>query len=302
MRVNSITSRLQRACSVLRPNVGHCLWLDRGMANLAAMQWAVNSGYNISAVMQANRIGLPRRFIASLKRTMTCPKTCKHVQGSNTCKRWCWTVLHKGQWELELWSDGAELVILLSNCTSAPHMMSLSRSVGRQTRQPMCPGGIAQYNIFGRGPTDTGDQHRRRLSLSVRRRLRQGTKGALFDGEIGFVNGRILAERLRSTPITVWDFVDEFSSEVLAAVSMRRSSVAAEQSGVTRAQRDAHRLISYSELHAHATRTGAPTGKQAKRGRQCCEASAGTCAPRSMPRQTGTEVHGRSTELFGWSA
>ena len=280
--VSSVTSRLQRACSVLRADVGHCLWLDRGMASFEAMRWASDHGFYISAVMQANRIGLPRRFIASLKKSMTCPKACKHSLGSNACKRWCWTVLHKGQWELELWCDGTELVILLSNCTSATRMMTLSRSVGRQTRQPLCPGGVAQYNIFGRGPTDTGDQHRRRLSLSNRRRLRQGTKGALFDAEIGFVNCRVVAERLRATHVTVWDVADEYCSEVLAATSMRRNTLAAaaEEPTATRSQRDAHRCVSYSELHSRLRRAGgAPAGKRAKRGRACCEAAAGLCAP-----------------------
>ena len=277
--VTSIKARVQRACSVLRPHVGHCLWLDRGMASLDALRWASESGFYISAVMQANRIGLPRRLIALLKKSMTCSKSCTHSQSSSACKRWCWTVLHKGQWELELWCDGSELVIFLSNCTSATRMMTLSRSVGRQIRQPLCPGGIAQYNIYGRGPTDTGDQQRRRLSLSNRRRLRQGTKGALFDGEIGFVNGNIIAERLRARSVTVWEFADEYSAEVLAAVSMRRTSpnAAAQQSGGTRAQRDAHRLVSFREERRSSKREGKLVGTRAKRGRECCDAASGRC-------------------------
>jgi len=265
--------------------MGHCIWLDRGLGNMHAMQWAVDSGFHISAIMQANRIGLPRRLIASLKKSMTCPKKCKHEHGSSKCKRWCWVVLHKGQWELELWSDGSELVILMSDCTSATQMMPLSRSVGRQTRLPICPGGVAQYNIFGRGPTDTGDQHRRRLSLSVRRRLRQGPKGALFDAEIGFVNGRIVAERLRAASVTVWDFADEYCAEVLKAVSMRQTSPApAQEQPSTRAQLDSHRPIDYSELHRRKKRAGAPAGKRAKRGRECCEAACGACPPGAAKR------------------
>jgi len=299
--MNSIKSRLQRACSVVRPHVGHCIWLDRGLANLAAMQWAVDNGYHASAVMQANRIGLPRRLIASLKRSMTCKQGCKHEQGSNTCKRWCWTVLHKGQWELELWCDGTELVIFLSDCTSATRLMTLSRSVGSQIRQPLCPSGIAQYNIFGRSPTDLGDQQRQRLSLSVRRRLRQGTKGALFDAEIGFVDGRVIAERQRATQISIWDFADEYSTEVLAAVTMRRASAAAaQQRGVTRAQRDSHRCISYSELNSRAKRTGAPAAKRAKRGHECCEAAAGEC-PAGEPKRPKYFCAGCKREREGCS-
>ena len=115
----------------------------------------------------------------------------------------------------------------------------------------------------------------------MRRRLRQGPKGALFDAEIGFVNGRIVAERLRSTHVTVWDFADEYCAEVLAAVSMRRTAAAAaaqQRATATRAQRDSHRLISYSELHRSAKRAGAPAGKRAKRGRTCWEAAGGGCA------------------------
>ena len=296
---NSIVSRVQRACSVLRPHVGHCLWLDRGMANLAAMRWAAANGFYISAVMQANRIGLPRRYIASLKKAMTCTKACTHAHGSNTCKRWSWTVLHKGQWELELWCDGTELVIFLSNCTSATRMLTLSRSVGSQTRQPLCPGGIAQYNIYGRGPTDTGDGQRRKLALGVRRRQRQGPKGALFDAEIGFVNGRIVAERLRAARVTMWDFADEYSTEVLAAVSMRRESLADEPSRAdTRAQRDAHCPVCYREEHSRAKRTGAPACKRAKRGRACCEATAGTC-PAGEPVRPGYFCAGCKREREG---
>jgi hypothetical protein len=197
-------------------------------------------------------------------------------------------VLHKGVWELELWSDGAELVIGLSSCTSATRMVELSRSVGRETRLALCPLGIGMYNIFGRGPTDGGDQQRKRLSLGSRRRQRVGTKGGLSDGEIGFVNGTLLAEHLWSKPTTVWNFVDQYSSEVLSAICVRDQSnlpaglAAAQQSGGTRAQCDAHRLISFSELHSQQTRANAGVGKRAKRGHQCC--MHGSCNPREPKR------------------
>ena len=285
--VNSIKSRLQRACAVLQPNVGHCIWLDRGMSNLSAMESTKAAGFDVSGIMQANRIGLPRRLIASLKKRMTCSKACKHELDSSTCKRWCWTVLHKGDWELELWSDGAELVIGLSSCTSATRLVQLGRSVGRQTRLALCPLGIGMYNIFGRGPTDGGDQHRRRLSLAIRRRPRQGTKGALFDAEIGFVDGTIVAERLRSTSVTLWDFADEFSSAILSSVKMRNQSrlpaaLVAAQHSSTRAQCDAHRLLNFSEEHSTQVRANAGVGKQAKRGHQCC--MHGSCDPHEPKR------------------
>ena len=66
---------------------------------------------------------------------------------------------------------------------------------------------------------------------------------------------------------------------------------AAQQQPSTRAQRDAHRLIDYGEVHSRAERAGAPAGKRAKRGRECCDAAAGACpAQRARPNGQGTSV------------
>ena len=290
--VNSVQARLLRACSVLQPHVGHCLWLDRGMSNVSAMQAVKTAGFDVTGIMQVNRIGLPRRYLSMLKKSMTCPKGCKHTTASTACKRWSWTVLHKGDWELEIWSDGAALVVALSSCTSATQCIRLGRSVGRSMRLAVCPMGIGMYNIFGRGPTDGGDQHRQRLSLATRRRTRQGPKAALFDAELGFVNGMIETGPLRSAPqITIWDFADEYSMDVLPHVTMRvgtpaAAAAAAEQmASGTRGQQCAHTPINFSLNSAKQKRackrsggTSAPS-VTAKRGKKCCEAKFGTCDP-----------------------
>lgn len=280
--VNSIQSPLQRACSVLQPHTGQCIWTDRGYGNLQAMQWAADNGFHVTSMMQADRVGLPRRYLAALKRQMVCPKKCTHEASMGHCKRWAWTVLHKGHWELEIWSDGASLVLGLSSCTSATRCVELARTVRRETRLPLCPMGIGLYNLFGRGPTDGGDSQRKRLSLACRRRQRQGPKGALFDGEIGFVNGAILASELRSGHVTVWDFADEYSTEVLTSVSMRRvtpaAAVAAAQanSSGTRAQEYAHTPIDFTSECSRQKRIGG-SSVNAKRGRACCERKLGSC-------------------------
>ena len=284
---SSLTLRLRRAYRSLTPHVGHCLWLDRGQSSLAACQQCVDDGYDVTALMQTNRIGLPRRYLAELKQSMACPRGCKHGSHSTGCLRWSWTVLHKGRWELEIWSDGSHLVIALSSCTSATRCVHLARQVGNTTWRVVCPMGVGCYNIFGRNATDGGDQQRNRLSLSSRRRTRVGPKGALFDAEIGaFVNGSIIAELKRKAKLTLWEFADEYTSDVLASVTMRQrtparmAAAAAAQhdasSSGTRAEKCAHTPIDFLAECARAKRAAKHAGSSSmpvtgKRGRACCE-------------------------------
>lgn len=270
--VNSVHARLQRACSVLRPNVGHCLWLDRGMSSVRALQGAKDAGFHITGLVQANRCGLPRRYLAQLKKKLACQRGCKHAHGSAGCNRWSWTVLHKGEWELEVWSDGAVLVLSMSSCTSATQCVRLGRTVDSTVWLARCPMGIGYYNLFGRSPTDSGDQQRQKLSLSSRRRTRQGPKHALFDAEIGFVNGNIMAENLGSggESSSIWDFADRFCTDVLASVTMRKRAVEAAAAGRTRADEAEHTPIDFLVDRAKGKRAGSSVPVTGKRGRACC--------------------------------
>eukprot|EP00966_Prymnesium_polylepis_P145119 3351146-Prymnesium_polylepis.1 len=66
--------------------------------------------------MQLNRVGLPRRYLQQLKRKLKCANNCKHAGDLNrTCKKWAWTNLHKGEWELHIWTDK-----ILSSGSEAP--------------------------------------------------------------------------------------------------------------------------------------------------------------------------------------
>jgi hypothetical protein len=145
---------------------------------------------------------------------------------------------------------------------------------------------IGYYNIFGRSPTDGGDQQRQKLSLATRRRTRQGPKRALFDAEVGVVDGAIVAESLRSVPGTIWDFVDEYTTDVLSNVTMRRRALAAAAAaarGATRSSDRAHEPIDFLAERARLKRASSSSGSSrdatpvtGKRGRACCETD---CAP-----------------------
>ena len=272
---NSVKARLLRALRVVEPNVGHCVWLDRGQGSVSGMQAAREAGFHATAMMASNRIGLPRRYIAQLKKEMKCPRGCTHASTCVGCKRWSWTCLHKGEWELQLWSDGAELVVCLTSCASGTRTITVSRTVGSEVNLVECPEGTGFYTTVGRGPTDGGDQRRKQLSLAVRRRLRQGPKGALFDAELGFVDGSIVASELRDTIVTVWDFVTEFADNVIGAVTMRKLSSAALAHAVcaaplTRAQERAHVPVWPAGERRKRGRASDELLPAAKRGTRCC--------------------------------
>lgn len=308
---NSITSRLQRACKVLQPNVGHCIWVDRGLTNVNAMHSARAAGFHVTGLMQVNRIGLPRRYLAMLKKQMCCRKKCTHDTSSAGCKRFSWTVLHKGEWELQIWSDGESLVIALTSCASGTRLIELTRTIQSECRLALCPEGIGLYNQFGRGPTDGGDQHRKRLSLASRRRLRQGPKGALFDGEIGFVNGTLAARHLRATEMTVWRFCDEFCNDVLASVSMRRRTSALMELATEARRREstragtgsacgAHQPLLYRRASERATSSDAPCAYTSRRGAHtCCEAEDG-CEESARPTVFCAGCKRDRDECSGW--
>ena len=269
--VASLPARMRRALACLQPRVGHRLWLDRGLANIEAMEQAVADGVGVSAMMPLNRVGLPRRALAALQLKMQCPRACKHQPDSVTCNRFKWCCMHKGIWELHIMADCRKLVVMMTSCTSATRAVTIARTVGRANWWVKVPEAIGLYVNIGRGGTDTGDQLRRMLDLGSRRRQRQGPKGALFDAELCFVDGSIIANDLRESHATVWDFAAEYASEVLAAVRMR-GVVPAAQTAAAEMHADA-RLVSHVPINFRSEgRKARRNGEDysAKCGARCC--------------------------------
>ena len=110
-------------------------------------------GIKSNAMMPANRVGLPRKFIAELKKDLgKCsaaetddavaaaaaavhdgdageqdeegrPKRrkkqkCSHGPDEPDCQKYCWAVLHKGKYELVLFQD-SRLIIMYGNAFSS---------------------------------------------------------------------------------------------------------------------------------------------------------------------------------------
>lgn len=285
--VNSLCAKLERALQSVPSNVHHCVWIDRGLSDVATLHKARALGYHATAMMGRGRVGLPRRYIASLINRMACPRKCVHAcnDESPQCSRWRWVVLHKGPWELTIWFDRAKPTITLSDCTSATRMVWLARTVGKRIQWVLCPEAPGLYNLFGRSATDTGDQHRKRLSLAVRRQQRQGPKGALFDAELALVDCCVIWRRLQQNDsLTVWDFADAFCEETLDSVSMRRRETALhrfEQQGeATRLHR--HRPVHPPSELRRKRRTGQGEGEASSGRGVCCRKP--LCAPGSTQR------------------
>ena len=286
----------KRLGSAVKSNVGHVLWMDKGYTTQESARALSGLGIGVCGVTSADRVGLPRRFIAELKKRLTCARKCEHGADCAECKRWVWCVLHKYSaadkcyWELELWSDGNALVICLSNCASATRTVKVCRTAKQQVFEVHAPEAIGKYSIFGRSCTDIGDEYRKRISLAVRRQLRQGPKGALFDAELGFVNGLIVMRALRKcNSITTWEFCDAFVAEVLRDVSIRRRDVgvalalplspAPGSSGIqTRDQAREHVPVNFVEQDRAKRRRNEEAPTNSRRGHKCnrtdCEAGA----------------------------
>ena len=294
--MNSLSARLLRALSVLPPGVGHCVWIDRGLSDLRSLHQARASGYHATAVMQADRVGLPRRYLAQLKQQLRCPARCTHQPDAQGCNRWRWVVLHKGEWELTAWPDNNRLVIAVSDCTSATRLVELHRTVGKCIMQTHAPEAIGLYTCGGRHPTDVGDQQRKRLNLGARRLCRQGPKGALFDAEIALTDATVLASLLRpDAHVTVWDISDEYADEVLSNATARvhvESAAHAARSG-------AHQPVCMAEERSKRKREGGTVPQRwAGRGRKCCEAPA--CDNPKRPRYFCRDCKFERNACNGW--
>lgn len=276
---NALSAKLERALTSVRAHAGHIVYVDRGLADMAGLNKARALGFHSTALMQFNRRGLPRRYLAQLQQQLRCPRGCKHGADAAACNRWRWVVLHKNQWELVAWLDGKRLVVSVSDCASATRSIQLHRTVGSAVLAVSAPEPIGLYNLLGRGGVDTGDQHRKAISLAGRRQCRQGPKGALFDFEIALTNGHAIAGLLRpGVAVTQWAFCEEFANDVLAKVSARTVQRVASQ-----LQGDQGRAASTRARKHMPTRPVAENRKRRRvlgdgparwcgRGSTCCEA------------------------------
>ena len=297
----STTKVLLRAGALLTPHVGHCIFLDRGLGVVSAQHKLRASGCHSFALLNSNRVGLPREFVRQLTATMKCKEDCDHSMEAaqdSGCKRWAYTVVSKGDWELEIVQDGtsskgSHIILGHSDFFSATRVSTLSRTVAKKILAVKFPEGTSAYNQFGRHGADTGDGGRKRLRLAARRTERRGPKGALFDAEIGFYNGYVVTsflcgktrqERTRGLPQhadTVIAFATRYATEVICSVSMRRRVPAhlqpyvtalavraplASPSLETRAMREAHKLIN---AYARAKAASASGVRVTGRGKSC---------------------------------
>ena len=312
--VNSVIAKIQRAAAVLTPHVGHCIWSDRGLGHVAAAKWLAAHGYHYTFLCCQNRVGLPRRMLAKLIKQLSCPSSCTHQASSRCCQRWSWTCMHKGEMELQLWSDGKAVVIAISDCTSATRTIEVARTLKSNGAviKAQAPEGIGLYTTVFRSPTDTGDQKLKRLNLTGRRRVRQGPKCDIYDFAIGLVNGHAMLSTV--APLTVWQFAMKFYREGLAAISLRErvpaalraltcgaadeAPVVAAAAARTRAQSRAHVPRCFAIEWAAKRRRGeeAPS-RHAARGGTC---AAPRCENRERPTLYCPGCDGEPGRRKGW--
>ena len=113
-------------------------------------------------MMSDNRIGLPREYLAQLRKDLECDAGCNHKEDNAECRKYMWTVLNKDGFELCLWQD-SKLIVSYGNFFSASRCGELSRGShgSKDSYYVWVPESIWHYNIEGRSATDGGDQVRR---------------------------------------------------------------------------------------------------------------------------------------------
>ena len=186
-------------------------------------------------MFQQDRVGLPRQFIKLLaKDWAVCAKVsgedqaeyddaenaegtgttaprgrkstaCTHGPDASDCQRYCWTSLHKGDWELSLWMD-AQPIICISNFFSSMRcgLLSRGRHGSKKSYSVWAPEGMWHYNVEGRSPTDNHDGERGKVPLAERRIVRNGCKGILFVIDIALTNGFIIWDHMKPKGLTEW--------------------------------------------------------------------------------------------------
>ena len=122
---------------------------------------------------------------------------CSHGPDAEDCNKFCFTAVHKGEWELTCWQD-SKLIVNLNNFFSATRAGILARGSHRSPTSfnVWAPEGTWYYNIEGRSPTDGNDQQRKKLTIAGRRTQRLGTKQMLFGLDLALTDGSIIWEDL----------------------------------------------------------------------------------------------------------
>ena len=82
-----------------------CISLDRGYGHIEAQEGLAAMGIYSNAMMQSNRIGLPRQFVEQLSKDLSScsqevltdevPRKCMHGPTAEGCRKFCFTALHK---------------------------------------------------------------------------------------------------------------------------------------------------------------------------------------------------------------
>ena len=114
---HTLKARLCRALACLDQSAGHVVHLlgqgvcAGGCAGSVCSYRArcevqmCNGVYSFGCIPE-NRVGIPREFIKGLSKALECPASCTHKEEEEGCNKWAWTVVHKGDYQLEMWQDG----------------------------------------------------------------------------------------------------------------------------------------------------------------------------------------------------
>lgn len=228
---NTTSARLVRAAqqALCAPGAtvstgNYCVSLDRGYGHVQAQEELARMGVYSNAIMAANRVGLPRNYLAELATELQCPDigdrkkaACTHRPDVETCRKFCFTALHKtstakescassvagATWELSCWQD-SKLIISYSNFFSSSRCGLLARGAhgDRHSYKVWAPEPIWHYNVQGRSATDGSDQLRKKMSIAERRIVRAGVKGISFVFDLAFTNAAIMWQFLHRTQVT----------------------------------------------------------------------------------------------------
>ena len=195
--------------------------LDRGYGHVEAQQRAwEEDGIYTHAMMDADRVGLPRRWIAEAAKELgDCPAGCDHKEGATGCRKYMFTAVHKDVWELTLWQDN-KLIVSYGNFHSSARAGELARGAhgDAESFRVWAPEGIHHYNIEGRSPTDASDQDAKKLDISERRTVRNGVKGMLWVINRALGNAATMKRFLQPASTKQWR-LDQQHSKVCAPPS-----------------------------------------------------------------------------------
>lgn len=180
----------------------YCISLDRGYGHVEGQAQLKAKGVYSESMVCKDRVGLPRKLIEKLcKELNKCSaddddepsakkQKCSHGPDDESCMKYAWTVVHKGDYELRIWQDN-QPIISYGNFFSATRCGEVNRGAhgAKESYAIWAPESIWHYNLEGRSGTDGHDQQRKKLATaSGRRVVRAGVKGILFALDIALTN------------------------------------------------------------------------------------------------------------------